>query len=51
MTVQDRLFLGALAQCVMIQSRRFVMDNVHDWIGVVQQGKGIFQEVNLTLAD
>lgn len=50
-TGQDMLFLGALAQPVMMQSRQIVMNNIHDWLGDVQEGEGIFQELNLTLAD
>lgn len=34
---------------VIMQSRRFVTDNIRDWLEGVQQANGVFQEVNSTL--
>lgn len=49
MGVQHELFWGGGASALRaaMQSRQFAMNNFHAWL----QGNGIFQEVNLTLAD
>lgn len=46
----ERVVLGALALCVKIQARRFLMNNIQDGLEGVWHSQDIFQEVNLTLA-